>query len=297
MAFLEKRKRKWGDRVDGHWVKDAPGMNVIMTRLYPNRADSEVYLNQKIDVTNLLKFLETKNTPDAPYKTTIFHCMVAIIGRVLNERPILNRFVMAGRIYERDEIIVNFTAKRKFEDHAEEALMTYKARPDDTLESISRFIVGDVKKMRAETSASGLDDILNKFAKLPRPLLLFIVKAVRWLDFWGKAPRVFCEGNPNYSSVLVSNLGSIKCPAVYHHLNNYGTNSILITIGVIHKAPVVMPDNTVEIRDVMEIGATLDERIGDGFYFAKSLKLIQHICNHPELLDKPLKEESGYDYK
>ena len=66
MSFVEKRPRKWGDRRDGHWVKDAPGLNVVLCSLLPKRTESEVYLHQEIDVTDLLKYLEGKNTPDAP---------------------------------------------------------------------------------------------------------------------------------------------------------------------------------------------------------------------------------------
>lgn len=297
MSFVEKRPRKWGDRRDGHWVKDAPGMNVVMCCLYPKRTESEVYLHQEIDITDLLHYLDEKNTPDAPYKTTLFHCIVTMVARVVNERPKLNRFVQGARIYERDEITISFVAKRRFTDHSEEALMVYKAKGSDTLADVSRTIVGEVHEMRQQKQAAGLDDILDKFAKLPRPLLMFIVRAVRWLDFWGKVPKVFTQGDPDYATVLISNLGSIQCPAVYHHLNNYGTNSVMITIGAMHKAPAVQPDGSVEVRDFVDIGAALDERIGDGFYFARSLKLIQYICAHPELLDRPLEEESGYDYK
>ena len=71
----------------------------------------------------------------------------------------------------------------------------------------------------------------------------------------------------------------------------------MITIGTIHKGPAVMPDGSIELRDFVDIGATLDERIADGFYFAKSLKLVNYICAHPELLDQPLEEESNYDYR
>lgn len=297
MSFVEKRPRKWGDRRDGHWVKDAPGMNVVMCCLYPKRTESEVYLHQEIDITDLLHYLDEKNTPDAPYKTTLFHCIVTMVARVVNERPKLNRFVQGARIYERDEITISFVAKRRFTDHSEEALMTYKAKESDTLADVSRCIVGEVHEMRSQKEAAGLDDILNKFGRLPRILLMLIVRIVRWLDFWGKVPRVFTQGDPDYATVLISNLGSIKCPAVYHHLNNYGTNSVMITIGAMHKAPAVMPDGSIEVRDFVDIGAALDERIGDGFYFARSLKLIQHICAHPALLDRPLEEESGYDYK
>ncbi len=297
MSFVEKKPRKWGDRRDGHWVKDAPGLNVVICSLFPKRTESEVYLHQEIDVTDLLKYLEGKNAPDAPYKTTLFHCIVTMVARVVNERPKLNRFVQAGRIYERDEITISFIAKRRFTDHSEEALMIYKAKGTDTLADVSRRIVGEVHEMREQEHAVGLDDIMDRFAKLPRLLLMLIVRVVRWLDYWGKVPRVITEGDTDYTSVLISNLGSIKCPAVYHHLNNYGTNSVMITIGAMHEAPAVMPDGSIEVRDFVDIGATLDERIGDGFYFARSLKLIQHICAHPELLDRPLEEDSCYDYK
>ena len=35
-----------------------------------------------------------------------------------------------------------------------------------------------------------------------------------------------------------------------------------------------------------EFGATLDERIGDGFYFVKSLKLLEYMFNNPEVLEE-----------
>ena len=175
--------------------------------------------------------------------------------------------------------------------------MVYKAKASDTLDSISQHIVGDVHEMRQRKSSQGIDNILDIFGKMPRLLLMLIIRIVRWLDFWGKVPKVLKEGDTNYTTVLLSNLGSIKCPSVYHHLNNYGTNSIMITIGAMHKTPVVQADGSIEVRDFIDIGATLDERIADGFYFARSLKLINYICEHPELLERPLEEDSGYEYK
>jgi len=297
MAFLERKPRKWGDRRDGVWVKDATPLSLIMANLFPKRTESEVYLHQELDVTELLRYINEKNTPDAPFKTTFFHCFVAMTARLVNERPYLNRFVQGGRIYERDQITVSFVAKRRFTDHSEEALMTYRAKGTDKLYDISRRIVGDVHEMREKSDGYGIDDVLKAVAKLPRPLLMLVVRLVRFLDFWGKVPKFLTEGDSNYASVLLSNLGSIKCPAVYHHLNNYGTTSVMITIGTIHKAPVYHEDGTMEMRDVVDIGATLDERIGDGFYFARSLKLFQHMAKNPYLLDEALEVDSNYDYK
>lgn len=296
MSFTEKPKHKWGDRRDAVWVKDAPGLNIVMASLFPNRTDCEVYIKQEIDITELLKYIDAKNTPDAEFKTTLFHCFVAMVARVINERPYLNRFIQGRRVYERNEITVSFLAKRRFADHSEEALMQYVARPDDRLYEISRFIVGDVKKMRKASGADGITETINKIGHLPRPLLMLAVRIVRWLDFWGKVPNFLTEGDSNMASCLISNLGSIKCPSVYHHLNNYGTTSVFITIGKIHKAKVLQDDGSEVIRDFVDIGATLDERIADGFYFARSLKLIQHICDNPEILDMPLKEETDFDF-
>ena len=59
----------------------------------------------------------------------------------------------------------------------------------------------------------------------------------------------------------------------------------------------VSADGTKEIRDVVDVGATLDEIIADGFYFAKSLKLLKYIFANPEILDRPISLASGFDYK
>ena len=50
-----------------------------------------------------------------------------------------------------------------------------------------------------------------------------------------------------------------------------------------------------QVRDVVELGITLDERVADGFYFGRSLKIVQHLMSHPELLDRPLKEAIDLD--
>lgn len=290
-------KRKFGDRRDGRWVKDVTGLQTIMTHIMTNRTDAEVYLNETFDATELVKYIEKKNLEHDNYKTTIFHCIVFCVAKMLQERPKMNRFIQGRRTYQRDEISISFMAKRRFADDAEEAFMTIIPKPDDTLDTISHKIYGDLKEVRkSEHSTGGIDAVVDGFAKIPRILLIPIIWIIKCLDFWGINPKALTDGDSNYSSVLLSNLGSIKCPSVYHHLNNYGTNSVMLTVGTLHKEEMLMPDGTKQIRDVIDIGATLDERIADGFYFARSLRLIRYIFEHPELLDKPFSEESGYEY-
>jgi hypothetical protein len=210
----------------------------------------------------------------------------------------MNRFIQGRRMYERFDISLSFVAKRRFSDHAEEALMFFTPKEEDTLDTLSRKIAGEVKETKkSEHSTGGIDATVDAFAKIPRLLLMFVIKIIRCLDFWGVNPKALTDGDTNYSTVLLTNLGSIKGPAVYHHLNDYGTNSIVVAIGTLHKEEMVMPDGHKEIRDVVDIGCTLDERIADGFYFVRSLKLVKHIFAHPELLDQPIGEPSGFDFK
>lgn len=291
-----RTKRRWGDRRDGRRVK-APGLQTIMGYLFPKRTDCEVCLQDKLDITELMKFLEAKNALHPDYKTTVFHCAITALARMARERPLMNRFIQGYRMYERNEITLAFVVKRRFADGAEESLMVLKPEDGDSLDPISKKICGNVRETRrSETSTGGIDATLDAFAKLPRLVLIIAIRIIRWLDFWGINPKALTDGDPNYSSIFCSNLGSIKAPSVYHHLNNYGTNSIMITFGTIHKEELIMPDGHKEIRDVIDFGATLDERIADGFYFARSFKLVQHIFAHPELLDKPLNEPSGFEY-
>lgn len=296
--FGNPYKKRLGDRRDGRWVRDVPGLQTVMSHLLPNRTDTEVYLHDTIDATELVKYLEKKNAEHPDYKTTVFHCAVAGLARTVRERPLLNRFIQGRRFYERYDISISFVVKRRFDDHAEESLMVLVPHDEDTLDDISKKIYGDVRETRkSEHSTGGIDSVIDGFAKLPRPLFMLALRIIRWLDFWGKSPRFITDGDPNMTTILCSNLGSIKCPAVYHHLNNYGTNSIMVTIGTLHKEEMLMEDGHREVRDVIDFGATLDERIADGFYFARSFKLIKHIFAHPELLDKPIGEPSGFDFQ
>ena len=296
MKSSGKKKGRYGDHRDAHRVH-APGLQTVMAYLMPKRTDCEVYLHDSIDATEAMKYLEAKNALHPEYKTTIFHCAIMGLARMVKERPLMNRFIQGYQIYERDKISISFVAKRRFADHAEESLLVLVPGDDDTLDTISRRIVGDVAEVRkSEHSTGGVDALLDGFAKIPRPILALVIRIIRILDFWGINPKVLSEGDPNYTTILCSNLGSIKCPAVYHHLSNYGTNSIMVTIGTLHKEEVLMEDGHKEIRTLIDIGATLDERIADGFYFARSLKLIKHIFAHPELLDRPLGEPSGFLY-
>ena len=86
--------------------------------------------------------------------------------------------------------------------------------------------------------------------------------------------------------MFVTNLGSIKLNADYHHLFDWGTNSFFVVISEKKMRPFFKEDGSYELRNTIKLGITVDERIADGYYFAKTLKLVRKMFEHPELLDE-----------
>lgn len=287
--------RKWGDRYDAYRIRDIDGVHFYMAYLMPKRTDAEVYINEKIDVTELLEYIKEKNA-SGERKVTLFHCVIAAVARTIKMRPLLNRYISGKRYYMRHEISMGFTVKKKFEDHAEETLMIYHPKDDQNVCAITDKLAPKVAVAKKDNGGMKVDDILNIVKKLPKPVMHLFMAFMRFTDNHGLMPKGFSSVDPNYVTVMLSNLGSIKCDAVYHHLNNFGTNGIVITIGEIHKEIILDENNQQVVRDIVNIGVTLDERIADGFYFARSLKLIKHLFKNPQLLDKTLGEEIDFEF-
>jgi pyruvate/2-oxoglutarate dehydrogenase complex dihydrolipoamide acyltransferase (E2) component len=117
------------------------------------------------------------------------------------------------------------------------------------------------------------------------------MKILKFMDNHDLLPENITRNSIYHSSIIVSNLGSFKSSSIYHNLTDFGTASSLITMGAIHKEPVINDKGEVEVKDVCDFGINLDERIGDGYYFVKSMKMFEYIITHPEVLEEPLGDE------
>ena len=291
---MDGRKKRWGDRRDAYWVRDLDGLHAIMPHLMDKRTDAEVYVNMEFDVTDTMEYLRKKNQGEEEYKATLFHCFLMAIAKTVYLRPDLNRYISGRRYYQRHEITMGFVAKKRFEDHSEEKLVVTTAPEDWTLTAVTHQVVGKVHKARTE-STGGVNGAMDILRVMPRWFLMLFIGGLKLLDFYGKVPNTLREDDPNFASVFLTNLGSIRCPSVYHHLNNYGTNSIMVAIGTLRKVEKIDAEGNRTVRDVVDLGITLDERVADGFYFGRSLKIVQHLLSQPELLERPLKEEIDFD--
>ena len=293
---MVQTKRRPGDRKDGTLLRDLPSIQFITGIIYPNRCDNEAYISERIDLTAIKAYIARKNETETDFPYTFFHVIVAALVKTITLRPKLNRFIANQNFYLRNNISASFVVKKEFADNGAEALATLRAREDDTVETVHEYIRSQVKDCRSEKVDPSTDsmDMLNK---LPRFVGKTAVKFIMWLDKHGWVPSSMIATDPYYSSVVISNLGSIKLKSGYHHLTNWGTCSLFCIIGEKKMTPVFDENGNAAMRETLDLGLTIDERLADGYYYSKSIRLLKYLLEHPEELEKPMKEEVPYEQK
>lgn len=283
------KKRKPGDRFDGTLIKELDPMHVITPILYPNRCDNEVFFMEKLDVTRVRAYVREKNKAhsDELVKYSTFHILVTAILKLLCVRSKLNRFIVNRLMYQRNELTASFVVKKMFSDDGAEALAIIGADKDDTVDTLHQKIAAQITSGRSDKidkSSESMDIV----SRMPRRLTRLFCQFICFLDRIGHCPKGLIDTDPYYTSVVITNLGSIGLKAGYHHLTNWGTASVFVTLGEVKKEEVIEEDGTKSMHDFMDIGMTLDERLADGFYYAKSLRLLKRILQNPEMLEQPL---------
>ena len=279
-----------GDRKDGKLIRDLDSLHFVTGILYPNRCDNEAFISELIDLTKINEYLKKKNYDGIEYKYNLFQIIVASLGKVITLRPKLNRFIVNGNFYQRNEVCLSFVIKKQFKDGGEEALAFLHLKDNDNIDSIHNEIQKQVTAGRSETKDASTES-MDLFNKIPRFISKAAIHFVMFLDKHGWVPNSLIGTDPYYSSCVISNLGSVKMKSGYHHLTNWGTCSIMLLIGQIKKRPFYDEDGNVKMVESVDIGMTIDERVADGYYYSKTIQLLKYLLENPELLEEDLSKE------
>ncbi|MBR4425179.1 MAG: 2-oxo acid dehydrogenase subunit E2, partial [Oscillospiraceae bacterium] len=283
--------RKLGDRKDGKLLRDLDGLHFITPIIYPNRCDNEAFISERIDLSNINAFLAKKNAEHPEARYSLFQLLVTAALKTITLRPKLNRFIANRNTYQRKEVSASFVIKKQFSDAAEEGLAFIHSSAADTLDSIHDEIYRQITDRRSESAGGDKStDSMDMFNRMPRFVGKGIVRFICFLDRHGWVPADLIATDPYYSSVVLTNLGSIQLHSGYHHLTNWGTNSLFIIVGEKKPRPFYDADGNMTMRDSVDIGLTVDERIADGYYCSKSVRLLKKLLDQPELLELPLGE-------
>lgn len=292
---MEKYKRKFGDRKDARRCRDVWGTNQILIDLKPTTYESELYINQKMDVTNLMNYL--KKYKDKGERITFFQAVTLAIGKTIYNRPLLNRFISNRHTYEHNDVSLSFVMKIDFNDKSEEIMVVMPILEDDNIHSLSKKLGEKVNSVREKgDTGTGANDVVGVLSKMPNIIRVPVIGILKWMDKHGWLPASIIKDNLYYSSMILSNIGTLKCNGIYHNVTDFGTCPGLITIGEIRDEEIIENGKKVT-KKFCEFGMTIDERIADGFYFIKSIKTIQHILNNPELLEGRADEKIEVEIK
>ena len=283
--------KKLGDRKDATLIRKIDSMHFIMAQIYPNRCDNEAYVMERIDLTNLNEYLAKKNADDPEYKYNFFQCIVTALLKTITLRPKLNRFIANGNFYQRNVVSASFVVKKIFSDNGSEGTAFITGETTDTINDIHNKIYKAVSTTRGGSNST--EDTMDIFNKIPKFISKAAIRFVMWLDKHGWVPQSFISDDPFYSSVVLSNVGSIKLKSGYHHLTNWGTTSLFVMVGEKKIRPYYEADGSFVMHDSIDLGVTIDERIADGYYYSKSIRLIKKLLENPELLEKELSEDVG----
>jgi hypothetical protein len=255
-----------GRRVDVHPYRQ------MMTFLMRSRNESAVYFEQQLDLSKSLPWLEARSSKLFPL---ILHALAA----TLHDRERLNRFTLGRRTYQRNGVFLSFAAKKAMSDDAPLATVKRRFERGETVATLGQSLAGDVTEAKSEKK-SQIDTELSILLKLPGFVLLFLLGLMKRLYAWGLAPRSLVDTDPMYTSAFVANLGSIKIDAAYHHLYEHGTCPLFVTIGQVTQVPAVV-DGVLVAKSVVTLRFSFDERVEDGLYAARSLKLFAERVEDP----------------
>lgn len=276
MAFKNRR--------DGIYIKDLDPFKRLFPYVMEGRNNSVVYTLQRVDASNLLRFIESHNAgrPEGE-RVGLFHVFLAVIARTFYLRPELNRFIVGRRFYQHKDISITFVAKKEYTEEAPEAEVRMVFSGEETLEEIRDKVNRRLNLARSDHRGDD-DKLMDIVAALPRPLVSMIVGLVKWLDYHNILPGFLMDAIPLYTSIYLANLGSIGLGAPFHHLFEMGSASSFLTIGKIEKQPVVDEKGEVVARDCIEFAFAFDERVSEGFNHIRSIQVFQNLLTHPELL-------------
>jgi hypothetical protein len=268
-------------RSDGDRVKGLSPERRFMPFMMPTRNESVVYHEQQYDIGKTRRWLRDFNRAGPPQTATIFHLFLWACSQGLHLYPSMNRFVLGRRIYQRRGVQISFAAKKEFSAAAPIVTVKKPFEPNEPFAAAVADMTARIGEGRGSNQRR-VDKELRLALLLPGLILRFVLWCLRGLDRLNLMPRSMIDSDPMYASLFVANLGSVGLDNTFHHLYEYGTVSIFAVMGTQKKAIAVGRDGNPEVREVLQIRWTLDERIIDGMYAGESMNLVKKVMEDPE---------------
>ncbi len=287
----------FGRRPDGKLLKKIDPIIALTPYLMPMRCDAQVFLNYKLDYEKMARYIVEQGQKGN--RITFMDILIAAYVRVASEIPEINRFVANKRLYTRTQLTVSFVLLKETADvnDVEENTVKCYFDPRDTIFDVAERVKEAIEQNRREEA----DNSTMKVARLlMNPILAnTIVFAARFLDRYGIMPKYIMDASPFHTSLFFTQMASLGMPAVNHHIYNFGTTSIFLSMGSVIRELSVGADGKPVRKRYLPIGLTADERICAGAVYAKMVNRLMYYIDNLSQLETPpetVKFEENNEY-
>ena len=278
----------FGYRRDGKKAKDLQPFFYVIPHVMKTRCDSQVYFKTDIPLEPLDAYINKK--AEEGIKLSYMNVIYAALVKLLAERPHLNRFVMNGKIYDRNQIYMSLAIKKNLTDDGQETTIKLPFTGKENIFEIKEKLDKAIEKNKDTKEANDTDILATVLSHTPSTLVGLFVNLMKLLDKYGLLPRWVLNASPFHTSMFLTNVGSLGIDYIYHHLYDFGTTSLFFAMGK-KKKSYIYEDDEIKESKCITLGFVGDERICDGFYYASSMKLLSKYLRRPEILENIVKEK------
>lgn len=286
---MKKQKRRFGDRYDGRRLRKIDPFFTIVPYIMKHRVDSQVFFDDKIYTDNTDKYINQKRKEEN-LQISFLHIVIAAMVRNISQKPRINRFVSGRKIYARNEILVSIAVKKDMHEDAPETTVKIKFEPTDTIYDVVNKVNKEIFENKGEQANNDTDKTAKLVSLCPGIFIRGFVKLLNWLDHHGKMPKTINKVSPFHTSLFITDLGSLGIQPVYHHIYEFGTTSLFLAFGFKCKEKMFDRNNNILERRYIDLKAVVDERICDGYYYAKAFRKFKYYVENPQKLEVPPKE-------
>ena len=279
-------KRRFGDRKEGRLIRSLPPYNRITPYIMGKKNDACNQFSDSVEVTVLDQWFREKRQ-EGWKGMGMLHLFVAAYVRAVASCPSLNRFVSGQKIYARNNIEVVMTVKKALTADAEETSIKVVFEPTDTIFDVYRKMNEKVDEIKADDGENGTEKVAGLLMKIPGLLLKFAVWFLNLLDYFGWLPQALLDVSPFHGSMIVTDLGSIGIPPIYHHLYNFGNLPVFIAFGAKRRVVELDKTGTPVERKYVDYKVVMDERTADGLTYATAFKYLKYYMKNPAALELP----------
>lgn len=282
-------------RGDGTPVRRVHPYRKVVYSLNRTKSHSQVQMEYRMNAEPLLDFIRRYNQQSNTH-LTVHLCVIAAVNHALANNPEMDRFVMAGRLYQRKQRSISFTVKKEKGDRRA-ALGTVKLamRDGESFESLIQRISDAIERER-QPKPTAVDQEMALLNRLPPAAFKLALTAASWLNNHNSIPESLLRSDVMHTSAFIANLGSLGIPAAYHHLYEWGTCPVFLTLGEIEDMPMA-EDGQLVVRKTLQGKFSFDERIADGLTAWQTISSGLQTLERPEhffaTLKKPISEPAG----